>query len=42
MTTTTTSTSQFNDPGTLRNRTFDEIAVGDAEGMERTLTARDI
>ena len=26
----------------LRNRTFDEIAVGDRESLERTLTAQDI
>ncbi|MCO5101817.1 MAG: bifunctional enoyl-CoA hydratase/phosphate acetyltransferase [Burkholderiaceae bacterium] len=28
--------------GTLRNRTFDEIAVGDRESVERMLTAQDI
>ncbi len=28
--------------GLLRNRTFDEIAVGDRESLERTLTAQDI
>lgn len=28
--------------GLLRNRTFDEIAIGDAESLERTLTAQDI
>ena len=28
--------------GILRNRTFDEIAVGDTESLERTLTAQDI
>ncbi|HRO57572.1 MAG TPA: bifunctional enoyl-CoA hydratase/phosphate acetyltransferase [Burkholderiaceae bacterium] len=28
--------------GILRNRTFDEIAVGDTERLERTLTAQDI
>ncbi|HEY0877194.1 MAG TPA: bifunctional enoyl-CoA hydratase/phosphate acetyltransferase, partial [Zeimonas sp.] len=28
--------------GILRNRTFDEISVGDRESLERTLTAQDI
>ena len=28
--------------GILRNRTFDEIAVGDSERLERTLSAQDI
>ena len=26
----------------LRNRTFDEIAIGDSAGIERTLTQQDI
>jgi phosphate acetyltransferase/phosphate butyryltransferase len=39
---TTTTASQPDNLGTLRNRTFDEIAVGDTESIERTLTARDI
>lgn len=30
------------DLGVLRNRTFDEIAVGDSAGLERTLTQEDI
>ncbi len=30
------------DPRTIRNRTFDEIAVGDEAALERTLTAEDI
>lgn len=28
--------------GMLRNRTFDEIAIGDAESIQRTLTVQDI
>jgi phosphate acetyltransferase/phosphate butyryltransferase len=38
----TTTALQPDNLGTLRHRTFDEIAVGDTESMERTLTARDI
>ena len=30
------------DLGTVRNRIFDEIAVGDSAAMQRTLTAQDI
>ncbi|RYY63876.1 MAG: hypothetical protein EOO24_57000, partial [Comamonadaceae bacterium] len=29
-------------PNLIRNRTFDEIAVGDSESIRRTLTAEDI
>ena len=31
-----------NDLGTVRNRTFDEIAVGDTASFERTLSTEDI
>ena len=37
-----TSTFASDDLEVLRNRTFDEIAVGDAARIERTLTAADI
>jgi acyl dehydratase len=37
-----TSTVSSNDLEILRNRTFDEIAVGDSASIERTLTASDI
>ncbi|GIK87280.1 MAG: bifunctional enoyl-CoA hydratase/phosphate acetyltransferase [Betaproteobacteria bacterium] len=37
-----TSTFSSNDLQVLRNRTFDEIAVGDRASIERTLTAADI
>ena len=37
-----TSTLSSNDLEVLRNRTFDEIAVGDRASIERTLTAADI
>lgn len=30
------------DLGLIRNRTFDEIAVGDSASIQRTLTAQDI
>lgn len=40
------NTGKHHDPGTalppLRNRTFDEIAIGDSASIERTLTAEDI
>ena len=31
-----------NDLGTVRNRTFDEIAIGDTAAFERTLSTEDI
>jgi phosphate acetyltransferase/phosphate butyryltransferase len=37
-----TSTFATSDLEVLRNRTFDEIAVGDSASLERTLTAADI
>ena len=37
-----TSTFSCNDLDVLRNRTFDEIAVGDRASIQRTLTASDI
>ena len=37
-----TSTLSSNDLEIIRNRTFDEIAVGDRASIERTLTASDI
>ena len=37
-----TSTFSHDDLEVLRNRTFDEIAVGDRASIERTLTAADI
>jgi acyl dehydratase len=37
-----TSTFSYEDLEVLRNRTFDEIAVGDRASIERTLTAADI
>ena len=37
-----TSTFAYEDLEVLRNRTFDEIAVGDRASIERTLTAADI
>jgi phosphate acetyltransferase/phosphate butyryltransferase len=37
-----TSTFSYQDLEVLRNRTFDEIAVGDSASIERTLTAADI
>jgi phosphate acetyltransferase/phosphate butyryltransferase len=37
-----TSTFSYKDLEVLRNRTFDEIAVGDSARIERTLTAADI
>ena len=37
-----TSTFACFDLEVLRNRTFDEIAVGDSASIERTLTAADI
>ena len=37
-----TSTFSTNDLEVIRNRTFDEIAVGDRASIERTLTAADI
>jgi phosphate acetyltransferase/phosphate butyryltransferase len=36
------STFSYNDLEVIRNRTFDEIAVGDCVSIERTLTASDI
>jgi len=36
------TTASYDDPRTIRNRTFDEIAVGDEAAIERTLTATDI
>ena len=36
------STSSYEDLEVLRNRTFDEIAVGDRASIQRTLTAADI
>ncbi|MET0917771.1 MAG: bifunctional enoyl-CoA hydratase/phosphate acetyltransferase [Burkholderiales bacterium] len=39
---TVTSTLSSNDLEILRNRTFDEIAVGDRASIERTLTVSDI
>ena len=35
-------TKQNPDPGLLRNRVFDEIAIGDSAAIERTLTFEDI
>ncbi|HXX83114.1 MAG TPA: bifunctional enoyl-CoA hydratase/phosphate acetyltransferase [Casimicrobiaceae bacterium] len=37
-----TSTFSYSDLEVIRNRTFDEIAVGDRASIERTLTAADI
>lgn len=37
-----TSTVSYNDLDVIRNRTFDEIALGDRVSIERTLTAADI
>ena len=37
-----TSTFSYEDLEVLRNRTLDEIAVGDRASIERTLTAADI
>ena len=37
-----TSTFSYQDLEVIRNRTFDEIAVGDRASIERTLTASDI
>jgi acyl dehydratase len=37
-----TSTFATDDLEVLRNRTFDEIAIGDQASIERTLTAADI
>ncbi len=36
------STFSYDDLEVIRNRTFDEIAVGDSVSIERTLTAADI
>ena len=37
-----TSPFSYEDPEVLRNRTLDEIAVGDHASIQRTLTAADI
>ncbi len=37
-----TPSAQDDDLGLLRNRTFDELAVGDSASIERTLTMQDI
>jgi phosphate acetyltransferase/phosphate butyryltransferase len=37
-----TSPSSSSDLDIIRNRTFDEIRIGDSATMERTLTAADI
>ncbi|MBS0581775.1 MAG: bifunctional enoyl-CoA hydratase/phosphate acetyltransferase [Proteobacteria bacterium] len=37
-----TNAPAIDDPRTIRNRIFDEIALGDEAGLERTLTAADI
>src|SRR5690349_18613995 len=39
---TTTFQTPIDDRRTIRNRVFDEIALGDEAGLERTLTAADI
>ena len=37
-----TNTISSSDLDVIRNRTFDEISVGDRASIERTLTAADI
>ncbi|MQU09704.1 MaoC/PaaZ C-terminal domain-containing protein, partial [Pseudomonas helleri] len=39
---TTTPASPIDDLRVLRNRTFDELAIGDSASVERTLTLEDI